>query len=54
MVKTVLVSEGKVCTTILQLYNEEAMVVEPAGVLSIAALDFLADEIKGKKSSLYC
>jgi threonine dehydratase len=46
--KIVLVPEGKVCTTILQLYNEEAMVVEPAGVLSIAALDFLADEIKGK------
>lgn len=46
--KIVLVPEGKVCTTILQLYNEEAMVVEPAGVLSIAALDFMADEIKGK------
>jgi threonine dehydratase len=44
----ILVPEGKVCTTILQLYNEEAMVVEPAGVLSIAALDFMADEIKGK------
>ncbi|MGH8500520.1 MAG: threonine ammonia-lyase IlvA, partial [Methylococcales bacterium] len=27
----VLVPEGKVCTTILRLYNEEAMVVEPAG-----------------------
>ena len=47
--KIILVPEGKVCTTILQLYNEEAMVVEPAGVLSIAALDFIADEIKGKK-----
>jgi threonine dehydratase len=46
--KMVLVPEGKVCSTILQLYNEEAMVVEPAGVLSIAALDFLKEEIKGK------
>jgi threonine dehydratase len=44
----VLVPEGKVCTTILRLYNEEAMVVEPAGALSIAALDFYKDEIKGK------
>ena len=44
----VLVPEGKVCTTILQLYNEEAMVVEPAGALSIAALDFFKEEIKGK------
>ena len=44
----VLVPEGKVCTTILRLYNEEAMVVEPAGALSIAALDFYKEEIKGK------
>ncbi len=44
----VLVPEGKVCTTILQLYSEEAIVVEPAGALSIAALDAYAEQIKGK------
>lgn len=44
----VLVPEGKVCTTILRLYNEEAIVVEPAGALTIAALDFYKEEIKGK------
>lgn len=44
----ILVPEGKICTTILKLYNEEAIVVEPAGALSISALDYLADEIKGK------
>ena len=43
-----LVPEGRVCTTILQLYNEDAIVVEPAGALSIAALDDYTDEIKGK------
>src|SRR5260221_3091037 len=43
-----LVNEGKVCYTILQLYNENAIVVEPAGALSIAALDDYATEIKGK------
>jgi threonine dehydratase len=43
-----LVPEGKVCTTILQLYNEDAIVVEPAGALSIASLDQYADKIKGK------
>jgi len=43
-----LVNEGKVCTTILKLYNEDAIVVEPAGALSIAALDDFAEEIKGK------
>ncbi|RYZ61886.1 MAG: threonine ammonia-lyase [Chitinophagaceae bacterium] len=44
-----LVPEGKVCTTILKLYNEEAIVVEPAGALSIAALDLFAEQIRGKK-----
>ncbi|MFL5789025.1 MAG: threonine ammonia-lyase [Flavisolibacter sp.] len=44
-----LVPEGKVCTTILKLYNEDALVVEPAGALSIAALDDFAEQIKNKK-----
>ena len=44
-----LVPEGKVCTTILKLYSEDAIVAEPAGVLSIAALDDYAAEIKDKK-----
>jgi threonine dehydratase len=44
-----LVAEGKVCTTILQLYNEDAIVVEPAGALSVAVLDVCKDKIKGKK-----
>ncbi|WP_025124251.1 threonine ammonia-lyase IlvA [Myroides odoratimimus] len=43
------VAEGKVCTTILRLYNEEALVVEPAGALSIAALDLYKDKLVGKK-----
>ncbi|MBU6158127.1 MAG: threonine ammonia-lyase [Bacteroidetes bacterium] len=43
-----LIPEGKVCTTILNLYNEDAIVVEPAGALSIAALDQYAEQIKGK------
>lgn len=45
----VLVPEGKVSSMILQLYNEDAIVAEPAGALSIAALDFYKDQIKGKK-----
>jgi len=44
----ILVPEGKICTTILELYNRDAIVVEPAGALSIAALDFLKDDIEGK------
>ncbi|MFT5618073.1 MAG: threonine dehydratase [Arenicella sp.] len=42
------VHEGKICQTMLELYNQDAIVVEPAGALSISALDQLADEIKGK------
>lgn len=44
----VLVPEGKVCTTILRIYNEEAIVVEPAGALTVSALDFYKDQIKGR------
>lgn len=44
----VLVPEGKICTFILSLYNDDAIVVEPAGALSIASLDFYRSEIKGK------
>lgn len=43
-----LVPEGSVCSTILKLYNENAIVAEPAGALSIAALELYADEIQGK------
>ncbi|MDH6374872.1 threonine dehydratase [Paenibacillus sp. PastF-3] len=44
----VMVPEGKACTTILELYNENAIVVEPAGSLPIAALDQYRDQISGK------
>ncbi|AWV99901.1 threonine ammonia-lyase [Arcticibacterium luteifluviistationis] len=46
--KVILVPEGKVCSVILDLYSEEAIVAEPAGALSIAALSEVQDEIKGK------
>lgn len=45
----ILIPEGKVCSSILRLYNEDAIVVEPAGALSVAALDLCKDKIKGKK-----
>ena len=44
----ILVPEGLVCSTILKLYNEDAIVVEPAGALSVAALDLYRSQIKGK------
>ena len=45
----IIVPEGAVCTTIIQMYNKSAIVVEPAGALSSAALRFYADKIKGKR-----
>ncbi len=42
------VEEGKVCEVILELYNRDAIVAEPAGVLSIAALDQFSKELRGK------
>ncbi|MDO6675034.1 threonine ammonia-lyase IlvA [Tenacibaculum sp. 1_MG-2023] len=40
--------EGKVCQTILEMYNKEAIVVEPAGALTLSALDFYKEDLKGK------
>ena len=46
--RLVQVPEGQICTTILGLYNESAIVVEPAGAVSVAALEYLKDDIRGK------
>jgi len=46
--EVIMVSEGRVCQTILDLYNRDAIVVEPAGAMTLAALDQYADEIKDK------
>ncbi len=44
----VVIPEGAICTTIIQMYNKSAIVVEPAGALAATALRFYADKIKGK------
>ncbi len=46
--RLVQVPEGDICTTILKLYNESAIVVEPAGAVSVTALDAVREEIAGK------
>lgn len=43
-----IVHEGKICQTILDMYNKDAIVAEPAGVMSIAVLDEFKNDIKGK------
>lgn len=44
----ILVSEGAICQTILKMYNKDAIVVEPAGAMSVAALKQYAPQIEGK------
>lgn len=44
----VLVDEGEICQNILNMYTRDAIVVEPAGAMSITALSQLKPEIKGK------
>ena len=44
----ILIDEGHVCSKILQMYNECGYIIEPAGVLSLCALDILSEDIKGK------
>jgi threonine dehydratase len=46
--QVITVPEGLVCSTILALYNREAIVVEPAGALSVASLNLFHEEIKCK------
>lgn len=42
------VPEGKVCSVMVELYQNEGIITEPAGALAIAALDDVAEQIKGK------
>lgn len=46
--KVVIVPVGRVCKTMIDLYQNEGIIAEPAGALSIAALSSLRNEIKGK------
>jgi threonine dehydratase len=43
----VVVPEGKVCTTMIELYQNDGIIAEPAGALSVAALDEVGD-LEGK------
>ncbi|GAC1614360.1 MAG: threonine ammonia-lyase IlvA [Candidatus Dormibacteraceae bacterium] len=46
--RVVVVPEGRVCTTIVELYQNEGIIAEPAGALSVAGLDDVAAEIEGR------
>jgi threonine dehydratase len=42
------VTEGKVCTEMIQMYQSEGIIAEPAGALSVAALSLLGERLRGK------
>lgn len=42
------VPEGKVCTTMIELYQNEGIIAEPAGALPVSALDFARYKLRGK------
>ncbi len=46
--RMILVNKQDLCQTMLDLYEFYGMIVEPAGALSVAALDQMRAEIKGK------
>jgi len=46
--KIFLVPEGKICQTILDLYNKDGIVVEPAGAIGISALELNSEMFMNK------
>jgi threonine dehydratase len=46
------VAEGKICQTILDLYNKEGIVAEPAGALAIAGLESINADLQNKHVAL--
>lgn len=46
--KIMAIPEGKICDTMISLYQNDGIIAEPAGALSISALDSVRKEIKGK------
>ncbi len=45
----ILVEEGRICKEILDLYNKEGIVAEPAGAIALAALEQFDQPLKGKQ-----
>ncbi len=43
-----LVPEGRICETMIDLYQNEGIVLEPAGAMAVAGLEDHKDDLKGK------
>ena len=45
----VLVPEGQVCTSIIDLYQNEGIIAEPAGALAVAALESVGERLRDRR-----
>ena len=48
----IIVEEGRICQEILDLYNKEGIVAEPAGALALAGIEQYAKQLKGKRAGV--
>ena len=46
--RVIIEPEGKICTSMIELYQNDGIVAEPSGALPVSCLDDMAGEIKGK------
>lgn len=47
------VDEGLISETLIDMYSKQGIIAEPAGAASIAALEVMKDDIKGKNNCLH-
>jgi threonine dehydratase len=52
-VKLLKVSNGKLCHDMIDAYQNDGLITEPAGALGLAALDQLKTQLKGKTAVVY-
>jgi threonine dehydratase len=43
------VAEGAICTALIELYQNEGIIAEPAGALAVSALEQLGDKLRGRR-----
>ncbi len=46
--KMLVIPAGKICCAMIDLYQEDGIITEPAGAMAVASLDLIADIIKNK------
>ena len=47
------IPKNEICYNLVDVYQNDGIVLEPAGVLGLSLLERIKDDIKGKKCSMY-